>query len=92
MISINAKNLIEDDFVLDLIDSIILIHSEKDIFKQFLRISASKCYREYSYEIYIDTIDKLKEFNYYDPIKHSKLFPTVTYQVYTYLNNKNLLV
>lgn len=92
MISINAKNLIKDDLVLDLIDSIISIHAEKDIFKQFLRISARKCYREYSYEIYIDTIDKLKEFNYYDPIKHSKLFSTVTYQVYTYLNNKNLLV
>lgn len=90
MISINAKNLIEDDLVLDLINSIILIHAKKDIFKQFLRISARKCYREYSYEIYIDTIDKLKEFNYYDPIKHSKLFSTVTYQVYTYLNNRNL--
>ena len=37
-----------------------------------------------------NVIDKLKEFNYYDPVKHSKLFPTVTYQVYTYLNNKNL--
>ena len=90
MISINAKNLIEDDFVLDLIDSIILIHAEKDIFKQFLRISPRKCYREYSYELYIDTIDKLKEFNCYDPVKHDNLFSTVTYQVYTYLKNRNL--
>lgn len=92
MISINAKNLIEDDFVLDLIDSIILIHSEKDIFKQFLRISPRKCYREYSYEIYIDIIDKLKEFNYYDPVKHNKLFSTVIYQVYTYLKDRNLWI
>lgn len=92
MISINIKNLIEDDFVLDLIDSIILIHSEKDIFKQFLRISPRKCYREYSYEIYIDIIDKLKEFNYYDPVKHDKLFPTVTYKIYTYLKDKNLWI
>ena len=90
MTSINTSILIKDEFILDLIDSIISIHAEKDIFKQFIRISPRKCYREYSYEIYIDTIDKLKEFNYYDPVKHSKLFPTVTYQVYTYLNNKNL--
>lgn len=90
MSKINTKKLIKDEFVLDLIDSIILIHAEKDIFKQYLRISVKKCYREYSYEIYIDTIDKLKEFNYYDPVKHDKLFQTVVYQVYTYLNNKNL--
>ena len=90
MTSINTSILIKDEFILDLIDSIISIHSEKDIFKQFLRISPRKCYREYSYEIYIDTIDKLKEFNYYDPIKHSKLFSTVAYQVYVYLNKKNL--
>ena len=92
MTSLNTSILIKDDFILDLIDSIILIHAEKDIFKQFIRISPRKFYREYSYEIYIDTIDKLKEFNYYDPIKHSKLFPTVTYQVYTYLKDRDLWV
>ena len=92
MTSLNTSILIKDDFILDLIDSIILIHAEKDIFKQFLRISARKCYREYSYEIYINTIDKLKEFNYYNPVKHDKLFSTVTYQVYIYLRDRNLWI
>ena len=92
MTSLNTSILIKDDFILDLIDSIILIHAEKDIFKQFIRISPRKCYREYSYEIYIDTIDKLKEFNYYNPVKHDNLFSTVTYQVYTYLNDRDLWV
>ena len=90
MANTDTKVLIKDELVLDLIDSMIEIHSEKDMFKQYLKKSARKCYREYSYEIYIDTYDKLIEYKYYDPVKHGHLFQTVAYQVYVYLNNKNL--
>ena len=62
MANTNTKVLIKDELVLDLIDSMIEIHSEKDMFKQYLKKSARKCYREYSYEIYIDIYDKYGNF------------------------------
>ena len=90
MSNTNTKILIKDEFVLDLIDSMILIHAEKDAFKQLLKISARRCYRDYSFEIYIDVFDKLNECKYYNAINHDKLFQTTAYQLYLYLKSKNL--
>ena len=88
----STNNLIKDELVLDIIDSIIEIHSKKDSFKQSLKISAKRCCNDFSYEVYVDTYDKLMEMKYYDPVKHEELFQTAAYQIKSYLKTKNLWV